>query len=110
MKIAPDHLTDTYETKRLAELEEEIPRIDAAMEDARHRIEKFVERNPQCRTIFAHRLPAVRIGGMELRHPDLRALESELDNLVLRWHAVLAEFADLKAKMSRRESTAAVSF
>jgi hypothetical protein len=98
MKIAPDHLTDTYETKRLAELEKEIPLLDKAMMDARHRIEQFVERNPQQRTTFANGLLVGRIGVMELRHPELRALENELDDLVLRWHETLAEYAALKQK------------
>jgi hypothetical protein len=72
------------------------------MADARDRIEKFVERNPQCCTIFAHRLPAVRIGGMELRHPDLRALESELDALVMRWHITLEQYGTLKQNKMRQ--------
>jgi hypothetical protein len=98
MTIKADHSTDTYTAARLAELEKEIPMIDAAMEDVRHRIEQFVELHPQQRTAFANGLLVGRIGAMELRHPYLRALESELDNLVTRWHATLGEYAALKQK------------
>jgi hypothetical protein len=101
MTIKADHSTDTYTAARLAELEKEIPMIDAAMEDARHRIEKFVELHPQQRTTFANGLLVGRIGAMEMRHRDLRALENELNALVMRWNSTLAEFADLKAKVSR---------
>lgn len=105
MKITADHSIDSYTATRLTELEEEIPRIDKAMADVRHSIEKFVESHPQQRTTFSNGLPAVRVGAMELRHPDLRELETALDNLVLRWHATLAEFANVKAKVPRGSLT-----
>ena len=110
MMTITDHSTDTYTATRLAELEKEIPLLDKAMADVRHRIEQFVTLHPQQRTTFANGLLVGRIGGMELRHPDLRALESELDALVMRWHTTLAEFAGVKVKLNRGESTAAVSF
>jgi hypothetical protein len=101
MKITADQHVGTYEARRLAELEEQIPLLDKAMADARDRIERFVAGNPQCRTIFAHGGPAVRVGAMQLRHPDLRALETELDNFVARWHATLGEYAALKQERRR---------
>ena len=99
MRITADQPVDNYPTKRLKELQEEIPLLDKAMADARHRIERFVENHPQQRTTFTNGVLVGRIGAMELRHPDLRAAESELDNLVLRWHATLGEYAALKQKM-----------
>jgi hypothetical protein len=105
-----DQPAGDYETKRLAELEKEIPLLDEAMADVRHRIERVVENHPQQRTTFSNGHPAVRVGAMELRHPDLRALETALDNLVQQWNSTLAEFAGLKVKMSRGESAADVAF
>jgi hypothetical protein len=101
MTITADHSTDTYTARRLAELEVEIAKLDNAMTDARDLIDKFVENHPQQRTTFANGIPITRVGAMELRHPDLRALEAELDCLVTRWHRTLNEFAGLKAKVSR---------
>ena len=88
--------TDIYPARRLAELEEKIPLLVKAMADARHSIERFVENHPEQRTTFSNGHPTVRVGAMELRHPDLRALEAELDCLVTRWQATLNEFAVLK--------------
>jgi hypothetical protein len=99
MRNPADHATDSYEVKRLAQLEVEIARLDTAMADARHRIEGFVENHPQQRTTFANGLLVGRIGAMQLRHPALRSLEIELDNLVALWHRTLKEFADLKGKL-----------
>ena len=99
MRIPADRHVDTYESRRVAELEEKILTLDKAMADARLRIEKWVACHPQDRTIFKNGLPMMRIGAMELRHPDLRALESELDSLLVRWHSTLNEFAGLKARL-----------
>jgi hypothetical protein len=99
MTITADHLTDTYETTRLAELEKEIPLLDKAMTDVRHRIEQWVECHPQDRTVFENGLPMMRLGSMEMRPQNLRALEAELNSLVALWHATLKEFADLKEKV-----------
>jgi hypothetical protein len=99
MTVTADPSTDTYTAARLAELEKEIPMIDAAMEDARRRIEQWVECHRQDRTVFKNGLPVMRVGAMDMRSENLRLLETELNGLVELWHGRLKEFADLKGML-----------